>query len=156
LKVYGLTTGTPRTGLGLEAAKHFYRLDCARLILAVRSVSKGEAAQREIEETTTRSPSGEGVIQVWPVDMDSFPSVQAFAERVNTELDRVDVVLLNAGVYGKEFRQSPEGWEGHLQVNVLSTALLACLLLPKLKASRRGEEIPHLGIGTYPTNPFPQ
>ncbi|KAF7626495.1 hypothetical protein AFLA_013886 [Aspergillus flavus NRRL3357] len=42
-----IVTGS-NTGLGLEAARHFYRLNCSRLILAVRTVTKGQTAKEEI------------------------------------------------------------------------------------------------------------
>ena len=130
--------------LGLEAARHIVRLECARLILAVRNIEKGEAARQDIERTTGRV----GVIQVWQLDMDNFQSVKSFAERVESELERLDVALLNAGVVSRTFKLSPEGWEETLQVNVLATALLALLLLPKLRASKTPSSTPRLGIGT--------
>lgn len=39
------------TGLGLEAARHFARLNCAKLILAVRTKSKGEEAKESISHS---------------------------------------------------------------------------------------------------------
>lgn len=45
-----IVTGS-NVGLGFEAARHFYRLNCAKLILAVRTISKGETAK---EDSTLR------------------------------------------------------------------------------------------------------
>jgi len=115
----------------------------------VRNVEKGEAARRDIEKTTGRV----GVIQVWQLDMDSFQSVKSFANRVGSELERLDVALLNAGLFSKNFKLSPEGWEETLQVNTLATVLLALLLLPKLRASKTPSSTPHLGIGTFEARP---
>jgi len=42
-----IVTGS-NTGLGFEAARHFYRLSCAKLILAVRTISKGQSAKEDI------------------------------------------------------------------------------------------------------------
>lgn len=39
-------------GLGKEAARHYTRLRASRLILAVRSLDKGNAAKYDIEATT--------------------------------------------------------------------------------------------------------
>ncbi len=47
-------------------------------------------------------------------------------------VDNIDVALLNAGLAAPKFSSSEEGWEMAVQVNVLSTALMALLLLPKL------------------------
>jgi NAD(P)-dependent dehydrogenase (short-subunit alcohol dehydrogenase family) len=39
-----IVTGS-NTGLGLEAARHFVRLDAPRVIIAIRSIKKGEDAK---------------------------------------------------------------------------------------------------------------
>src|SRR6266536_1040966 len=44
-----IMTGS-NTGLGLEAARHITKLGAQRVILAVRSIAKGEAAKKSIEE----------------------------------------------------------------------------------------------------------
>jgi retinol dehydrogenase 12 len=46
-----IVTGA-NAGIGLEAAWHFVHLDASKVILAVRSISKGEAAAKFIEEST--------------------------------------------------------------------------------------------------------
>ncbi|RMZ78747.1 hypothetical protein DV737_g3747, partial [Chaetothyriales sp. CBS 132003] len=81
------------------------------------------------------------------LDMNSYASIKSFAEKVNQELDQLDVVVLNAGLLNQSYKQSPEGWEETLQVNVLSTTLLALLLLPKLRASKTDTAgTPHLAF----------
>lgn len=79
-------------GLGKEAARHFVRLNASRVILACRTVSKGEAARADIEATTQRS----GVVDVWPLDLEDYDSIRSFAQHAAT-LDRLDVMLENAG-----------------------------------------------------------
>lgn len=71
--------------------------------------------------------------------MNDYQSVKSFAERVENEVPRLDIALLNAGVHSRYYTLSPEGWEQDIQVNALSTALLGLLLLPKLRASRDPE-----------------
>jgi len=116
-------------GLGLEAARHFSRLNAKKIILGCRSVEKGEVAKKDIEETTNTS----GVIEVWEVDLSSYESVKQFCARVGT-LDRLDVMLENAGVATPHY-QEVEGMESTITVNVLSTFLMALSVLPKLKES---------------------
>ena len=66
--------------------------------------------------------------------MESYDSVRRFAERCEAELDRLDVVILNAGMGRNSFtRAGGDGRESTLQVNYLSTALLTILLLPILR-----------------------
>jgi short-subunit dehydrogenase len=83
-----IITGS-NTGLGLEAARHIVRLGAAKVILAVRNISKGEAAARDIIESTKVK---ENVIDVWQVDLSNYESVKAFGERVQT-LERLDAVV---------------------------------------------------------------
>lgn len=130
-----IVTGS-NTGMGLEAARHLVRLDAARVILAVRSTAKGEAAAASIRSSfPERQPKDlESVVQVWPLDLASYASVEAFAARAVAELDRLDAVVCNAGmyVYKSGFARA-EGDEATVTVNVVSTLLLGLLLLPKLR-----------------------
>ena len=118
------------TGLGLEAARHYARLDASKLILAVRSVDKGEAAKKDIETTAAKGVS----IEVWKIDMASYASVKAFADRVEAELDRIDIFHANAGLVRSEFALAEDN-ETNITVNFISTFYLAALVLPKLKAT---------------------
>ncbi|MCJ1243534.1 hypothetical protein MMC30_000731 [Trapelia coarctata] len=129
-------------GLGLEAAIKFISLGAATLIIGARNLSKAEKAKQAIEARTKRT----GIVQIWELDMNSFSSVKAFAARVNREVERLDVASLNAGLAMRKYEKSPDGWEETLQVNALSAALLALLLLPKLRASGTDEEPAHLAV----------
>jgi len=110
-----IVTGS-NVGLGLEAAKRFYAMNPARLILAVRSTSKGETAREAILETgkehaAHRNTRDEARIDVWPLDLADFASVQRFAKRCETELERIDILLENAAVISPEWSMTKDGWE---------------------------------------------
>lgn len=117
------------SGLGLEAARHFTRLNAGKVILAVRGTAKGMSAKLEIEKSTQRS----GVVEVWQLDLSSYDSVKAFSERAK-KLNRLDVLVENAGVATFAW-EMVERDEKTITTNVVSTFLLALLLLPKLNAS---------------------
>ncbi|KAK3671573.1 hypothetical protein LTR78_008495 [Recurvomyces mirabilis] len=134
-----LITGA-NVGLGFEAALKFVQLGADKVIMGVRSVERGEQAKQEIEHRSGRT----GCLLVWQLDMLDYGSVQAFAERASSDLDRLDVVVLNAGVLMSKFEKSAHGWEKTLQVNLLSTILLALLLMPKLEASKTEKHTPVL------------
>ncbi|KAI9751182.1 MAG: hypothetical protein M1835_001252, partial [Candelina submexicana] len=129
-----IVTGS-NVGLGKEAVRHFARLGAAKVIIAVRSIPRGEAAKAEIESSTQRT----GLIEVWECDYGRYDSVKAFAARVGT-LERVDAVILNAGIATEKFERM-EGSESTITVNVISTMLLAMLLLPCLRTSARKWDI---------------
>ncbi|THY09684.1 hypothetical protein D6D01_09477 [Aureobasidium pullulans] len=114
-------------GLGREAAKHIVRLGATRLIITARDTAKGEAAKQYIEKQTGRKD----VIEVWELDLNDFDSVRKFAKRANEHLESLDAVIENAGMWPTRFETS-EGHEATIKVNVLSTVLLANLLLPLL------------------------
>ena len=136
-----IVTGS-NSGLGFETALKYAELGASTVILAVRSLDKGREAQRRIEEKTRRKD----VIKVWQLDMNSSQSIDAFARRVDNELEQLDIVVLNAGLLSKTYQISSEGWENTLQVNTVSTALLSLLLIPKLKASGTISSPAHLEV----------
>ncbi|KAK6211609.1 short-chain dehydrogenase [Colletotrichum tabaci] len=129
-----IVTGS-NVGLGLEAARHFVRLNAAKVVLAVRSTDKGEAARTDIELTTGRRD----VVEVWPLDQSSFDSVKEFAARAD-QLPRLDYVVLNAGVATSK-RVDAEGWESQVTVNVLSTFLLSLKVLPVLRRTGKTHNV---------------
>ena len=116
------------TGLGFEAAKHLATLGAAKVILAVRNPSAGQAAKLDIETAAGLGPDSD-VVQVWPLDLCSYASVRAFANRAGDELERIDGLVLNAAV-ALATREMAEGHVKPVTVNVISTLLLAVLLLP--------------------------
>lgn len=124
-----IVTGS-NTGLGLEASRHLCRLNASLVILAVRNPTKGAAAKDSILASTGR-PSNS--IEVWELDMNSFDSVKAFVARAN-KLQRLDAILENAGMMTQHFNLVA-GYESTITTNVISTFLLALLILPKLKES---------------------
>jgi retinol dehydrogenase-12 len=83
-----IVTGA-NSGLGLDASKHLARLNVSHLILACRSVSKGEVAKEQILASTRKSSTK---IEVWPLDLCSYVSVLDFAARCKT-LSRLDTVI---------------------------------------------------------------
>ncbi|KAH6622687.1 hypothetical protein F5144DRAFT_336347 [Chaetomium tenue] len=128
-----IVTGA-NVGLGFEAAKHLASLGAGRVILAVRTVAKGEAAKAAIDAAA--GTAGTGVVSVWKLDLESFESVRGFVRRAEEELERIDAVVENAGVALAE-REMAEGHVKPVTVNVLSTLLMAVLLVPVMRAKAK-------------------
>jgi NAD(P)-dependent dehydrogenase (short-subunit alcohol dehydrogenase family) len=103
-----------------------------KVIIAARNIEKGESTKAALEARLKRK----GQLEVWELDMMSYDSIKAFVKRANA-LDTLDIAVLNAGTRRTKFYQSEYGWEEDIQVNTLSTMLLALLLLPKLKESKQ-------------------
>lgn len=149
-----IVTGS-NTGLGLEAARHLVRLNAARVILAVRNTAKGEAARASIEQSTGRT----GVVEVWELDLARYASVRAFAARAARELPRLDAVVANAALLTQRFAVAEDN-EATITVNVVSTFLLALLLLPQLRESSerlgRPAVLTFTGSFVHWITPFPE
>ncbi|KAH8925294.1 NAD(P)-binding protein [Atractiella rhizophila] len=119
-------------GLGKECLRQFALMKPARLILAVRSIPRGEAAMKEVEALT-----GCKTMEVWEVDLASFSSVKAFGKRVLAQLDRLDIFLENAGLGGLKYKTTGDGYCVQTQVNAISTYWLGEMLLPLLQATAK-------------------
>lgn len=120
------------SGLGFESAKQFLGAGLSHLVVAVRSLDKGQAAASKL-----RHVSPEATIDAWALDMESYASVQAFAQKCQTELSQIDIVILNAGISPLKFETTAStGHQTAIQVNYLSTMLLTLLILPILKGKR--------------------
>lgn len=130
-----IVTGA-NNGLGFEAAKQFVQLGyLSKLILACRSVEKGEKAKTAL---LAFKPSGSKTnVELWSLDMASTVSILAFTERAGRELSRIDAIVLNAGVdlisYQKASQQDDSYYAMTLMVNVVGTFLLAVLMVPVLR-----------------------
>lgn len=145
-----IVTGS-NVGLGFEAVRHLVRLNAARVIIACRTISKGEKAKEEILSSTKRK---DDCIEVWKLDLSDYDSVKAFAERAEG-LDRLDAVIENAGVSNSDWSFDEKGEETTIKTNVISTFLLALLLLPKLReAGKKYETKTRLEIVTSEMHHF--
>lgn len=143
-----IVTGS-NVGLGLEAARHFTRQNAEKVILAVRSLEKGEAAKRSIEETTGRK----GAVEVWQLDLSSYESVKQFVRRAEG-LKRLDAVVENAGIATRKYVVAEDN-ESTITVNVVSTFLLALMILPKLReTATKFNFTPHLVIVSSEVHAF--
>lgn len=130
-----IVTGS-NVGIGLEAARELTLHHINRIILAVRNSAKGAEARENLLKT-----SPECKVEVWELDHESYESIIAFGERVKM-LDRLDILLMNAGVRRVDFVKSPTGHESTVQINHLGTALLSLLLLPALSATAKATSKP--------------
>ncbi|KAJ2985250.1 hypothetical protein NUW58_g5637 [Xylaria curta] len=124
-----IITGS-NVGLGLEAGRQLLQLGLSHLIIAVRSQAKGDKAADGL-----RKEFPGATISVWLLDMLSYPSITAFAEKCKS-LPRIDMAILNAGLEGgRTFSVAKDtGHETSFQVNYISTVLLTILLLPIMKS----------------------
>jgi len=115
------------SGIGKAAAAALANLG-AQVVLVGRDRSRGEAAAAEIGAAATVPP------KVEIADLASMEQVRALAGRL-ASLERIDVLINNAGLVLGEHRVTKDGFEHVFAVNHLAPFLLTNLLLPKLTES---------------------
>lgn len=116
------------SGLGLVTATELARHG-ADVVLAVRNTTAGESAA-----ATIRDAAPDAKVSVRELDLASLTSVSTFVEHMSNELDRIDVLVNNAGLVILGDRQTTsEGFELHLGTNHLGHFALVGRLLPLLE-----------------------
>src|SRR5579863_10710846 len=115
------------SGIGKAAATALARMG-ATVVLVGRDRGRTEAAAAQIAAVSVSPPRAE------IADLASLEQVRGLAGRL-AGLDRIDVLINNAGLVLGERRISPDGLEHVFALNHLAPFLLTNLLLPKLTAS---------------------
>lgn len=116
-------------GLGKETILQLAKHKPARIYLAARTESKARAA---IESIQSQLPSRADIRYV-PLDLASFKSIRTAAAQFQSENDRLDLLVLNAGVMAAPAVTTEEGFELQLGTNHIGHFLLTKLLLSTLQ-----------------------
>jgi len=123
-----IVTGA-NTGIGFETALALAR-NGARVTLACRNIEKGQAAMGRI---MAQAPSA--AVSNEQLDLSDLRSVEAFAARYAEQHDRLDLLILNAGVMIPPESKTAQGFELQFGVNHLGHFALTKPLLPLLQAT---------------------
>jgi len=124
------------SGIGLETVKALASAGC-RVVLTSRDTSAGE---RAVEEEVKQPGLGDyavpnAEVSIKQLDLSDLGSVVTFANDLLTSEQRLDYVVLNAGVMAlPELSRTADGFETQIGVNHFGHALLVRLLRPKLEA----------------------
>ncbi len=124
-----LVTGAT-SGLGYASARALSKAG-ARVIITARSKEKGQAAAEALAEETG------GVVEAVALELGSLASVRACAAELIAREERVDLLLLNAGVMACPKGETADGFELQFGVNHLGHFTLTGLLEPGLNDGGR-------------------
>jgi len=94
----------------------------ARVLLACRR------GIPEIGEEIARLAGG-GTVEMLPVDLTDLTTVERLCDTLRDRGERIDVLVLNAGVMPRRARRTAQGLEEMFQVNFLASVLLTRRLL---------------------------
>jgi NAD(P)-dependent dehydrogenase (short-subunit alcohol dehydrogenase family) len=114
------------SGLGLSTAKELARLG-ADVRLVVRDVEKGSRCRAEVQ---SQVPGAQ--VTVDRCDVSDLDDVRRFVGELELELDRLDVLVHNAGAMPQTRTESAQGHELSMAVHVLGPVLMTELLRPVL------------------------
>jgi len=122
------------TGIGKETALDLSRRG-GKVVMLVRNVEKGnEAAHMIMKET-------EGDVVVHRLDLADMDSVRDCAEQLGNSLEKIDILINNAGVMTCPEMKTKQGFEMQFGTNHLGHFLLTNLLLPLIKKAAPGARI---------------
>ncbi|PSN71470.1 short-chain dehydrogenase/reductase [Corynespora cassiicola Philippines] len=138
-KVILVTGGN--VGLGKQAILDYAQHNPAQIWLAARNLDKAAAAVKEIQEElpNTALPP----IHLLQLDLSSLESVKNAARTFMAQTDRLDILMLNAGIMAAPPALTKDGYEVQFATNYLGHALFTKLLLPVLgkTAARPGADV---------------
>jgi NAD(P)-dependent dehydrogenase (short-subunit alcohol dehydrogenase family) len=135
-KVILVTGGN--AGLGKQSVLDFARQNPRQIWLAARCLSKAQTTKDEITEAIPHHRNTSNIIKPLELDLTSFASIFQAAETFLAESDRLDILMLNAGIMATEPGLTKDGYEIQFGTNHMGHALLTKLLLPLLTRTAAG------------------
>ena len=125
---HAIVTGA-NTGIGFQTAR-MLALKGAAVTLACRSVDKGRKAAERI-----RAESPRALVTAEQLDLSDLENVAAFTRSFTVKNERLDLLILNAGVMVPPESRTAQGFELQFGVNHLGHFALAGPLVPLLVAT---------------------
>ncbi len=123
------------SGLGFEAVKAFANKN-ALVIMACRSITKGEEAKQKISEINSKAD-----IRVMKLDLADLKSVRDFATDFKKQFNQLHVLLNNAGIMMVPYGLTKDGFENQMGTNHLGHFALTAQLLDLLKSTPKSRVV---------------
>ena len=125
-KTYVITGSN--SGIGFEAARLLGERS-AKIIMACRSINKGEKARNKLKETCT------GDVDLVQIDLSDLSSVRKGADEIRARANSIDGLVNNAGIMMTPQEKTVDGFDLQMGANHLGHFLLTGLLLDKVEAA---------------------
>jgi retinol dehydrogenase-12 len=131
-----LVTGGSQ-GIGYETAKTLYHLN-GTVYITSRSAVSAQSAITSIKSSSPQPsqvvPSGQGRIDFVVMNFFDLRTIQGSAQQLLSKVDRLDVIIHNAGVMlpNNPDKTTAQNWHQQLGINALAPFLLQLFLTPLL------------------------
>lgn len=137
------------SGIGLETAR-VLALHKAEVVMCCRSMDKGEKALQGIQ-----AKHAEAQLSLQQLDLASLASVRKAAAELAEKLEKIDILINNAGIMATPYGNTKDGIEQQLGTNHIGHFLFTNLLLETVKAAGPGARIVNLSSSAHNmcTNP---
>jgi len=122
------------TGIGKLTALDMSRRG-AKVVMLCRDMKKAETAADEIRQET------KGEVMIHSLDLASLESVREVAEQLGNSVEKIDILINNAGIMACPEMRTKEGFEMQFGTNHLGHFLLTNLIMPLIKKAAPGARI---------------
>ena len=123
------------SGIGFETARVLAE-NGAKVIMAVRTLEKGETAAKEIGKNFPKAD-----VRVMELDLADLDSVKDFAGNFKKEYSQLDILVNNAGVMIPPYSKTKDGFELQFGTNHLGHFALTAQLLDVLKKTENARVV---------------
>ena len=111
------------SGIGYEAARVLATKN-AKVIIAVRNITKGELAKSNII-----GQYNDADVEVMKIDLSDLKSVAKFVEEYKNKFEKLDILINNAGVMVPPYSKTKDGFELQMGTNHLGHFALTLQLI---------------------------
>ena len=130
------------TGIGKITALDMSRRG-ARVVMLCRDLTRAEPAAEDIRKET------QGEVVVEKMDLASLDSIKECVERMKKNIDKIDILINNAGVMMCPLYRTKDDFEMQIGTNHFGHFYLTNLLLPLIKKAGKGSRIVTLSSAAH-------
>ncbi|KAI0786426.1 hypothetical protein C8Q75DRAFT_720912 [Abortiporus biennis] len=104
----------------------------ARVLIVSSNEDKGKQVKDEINQNILDN-NGHGSVEWYGADFGNLKAVDTLSKKLAGELDRLDILICNAGIGQTPYGLTADGLEKHFEINNLSHYVFTLRLLPLMQ-----------------------
>lgn len=142
-------TGTSERGLGAATAIALSKFQPSHLLLLARNLPRVQSVLDSVKEISPQTQA-----TFIPIELSDFDFVRKAATQILGLVDKIDILINNAGVMAIPWAKNNNGIERTLAINHLGHFLFTKMLMPAILDAGPGARIVNLSSGAYKMAPF--